>query len=550
MSDTTPTATVAEEAEVTEPGTVETASSRRARRVRRSRFMTALILITLAALAWRLSYAVVFKWDQLVTGDAYFYHRQANGLIDGFGFYRFLPHAVQQLVPNGPAADHPPLYSLYLAVFSLFGGRSFHVHMVASCLLGAATVFVCGLLGREVAGPRAGIVAAVIAAVYANLWIQDPLVTSESITMLLVAVAVLAAYRLWRAPSVWRATWFGVACGLAALTRAEVVLFLPLVLIPLVLSKREWTKGLRPRVFVVGSVVALLVMSPWVVRNLLAFDHPIFLSGGGDITLASANCDATYYGDGLGWWSPLCYGKDAHPPGDASSQARYWRTRAFDYIDDHTGRLPVVLAARLGRVWDVYHPGSPFGDLKPGQTLVFELFEGRDADGDSWAARLALGQYFVLAPLAIAGAFVLHRRRVTLVPLLAPVVVVCVAALYAFGNTRYRAPAEISITVLSAVAIDAVIARLRGRGASSGTGSRRGRRRRGSGARWTRRAPVTPPPARARPACSSRASTATARSRPVRSSCSTSAWRAATRSGTPVSGGTCSGSTSAWRSSS
>jgi hypothetical protein len=230
--------------------------------------------------------------------------------------------------------------------------------MVATCLLGAATVFVCGLLGREVAGERAGIVAAVIAAVYANLWIQDPLVTSESITMLMVAIAVLLAYRLWRAPSVGRAAWFGVVCGLASLTRAEVILFLPLVLIPLVLSKREWVSGLRPRVFVVSGVVALLVMAPWLIRNALAFDHPILLSGGGDITLASANCDATYSGPALGWWSATCYGEDAHPTGDASDQALYWRHRAVRYIDDHLGRLPVVLLARLGRAFDVYHPGG------------------------------------------------------------------------------------------------------------------------------------------------------------------------------------------------
>ena len=441
--------------------------SRHERRERSRRFLTWLLVITLFALVWRIAYAVIFKWDQVVTGDAYFYHHQANGLVDGFGFYRFLPHSVQQLVPNGPAADHPPLYPLYLAAFSLFGGRSFHIHMIASCLLGAATVFVCGLLGREVAGERAGLIAGIVAALYANLWIQDPLVTSESITMLMVAISVLLAYRLWRAPSLGRAVWFGVACGLASLTRAEVILFLPLVLIPLVLSKREWAPGLRLRVFVVSGVVAVLVMAPWLIRNLVAFDHPILVSGGGDITLASANCDATYYGPGLGWWSASCYGKDAHPPGDASDQARYWRKRAFNYIDDHLDRLPVVLLARLGRAWDVYHPGSPFGALKPGQTLVYELLEGRDANGSSWAARVALGQYFVLAPLAIVGAFVLRRRRVTLVPILAPVIVVCVAVLVAFGNTRYRTPAEITITVLAAVAIDAGITRWSRRGRPS-----------------------------------------------------------------------------------
>jgi hypothetical protein len=43
-------------------------------------------------------------------------------------------------------------------------------------------------------------------------------------------------------------------------------------------------------------------------------------------------------------------------------------------------------------------------------------------------------------------------------------VVVCVAVVYAFGNTRYRTPAEITITVLAAVAIDAGISRWRQRG--------------------------------------------------------------------------------------
>jgi len=266
--------------------------------------------------------------------------------------------------------------------------------------------------------------------------------------------------------------WFGLACGLAALTHAELILFLPLVLIPLVLSKRGWPEGLRIRVFVVSGVIAVLVMAPWLIRNLVAFDHPILISGGGDITLASANCDATYYGDGLGWWSPACYGKDAHPTGDASDQARYWRKRAFNYIDDHLSRLPVVLLARLGRVWDVYHPGSPFGALKSGQTLLFEQFEGRDANGSTWVSRTALAQYFVLAPLAIVGGFVLRRRKLTIVPLVAPVVVVCAAVLVAFGNTRYRTPAEITITILSAVTIDAAISRWWRRGRTAAASGR------------------------------------------------------------------------------
>ncbi len=214
--------------------------------------MTALIVITLVALAWRIGYAVVFKWDQLVTGDAYFYHHQANGLSTASASTASCPHGVQQLVPERSGCRPPPALlavpGRVLAVRRAQLPRP-HDRVVPArrgrrCSCAAPRARGRGA-ARRASSPRS------IAAVYANLWIQDPFVTSESITMLMVAVAVLTAYRLWRAPSVGRATWFGVACGLAALTRAEVILFLPLVLIPLVLSKREWTKGLRPRVFVV-----------------------------------------------------------------------------------------------------------------------------------------------------------------------------------------------------------------------------------------------------------------------------------------------------------
>ena len=49
---------------------------------------------------------------------------------------------------------------------------------------------------------RVGIITAAIAAVYANLWVHDAIVTSETITIFMVAVTVLAAYRFWKVPLV------------------------------------------------------------------------------------------------------------------------------------------------------------------------------------------------------------------------------------------------------------------------------------------------------------------------------------------------------------
>ena len=152
--------------------------------------------------------------------------------------------------------------------------------MIASCLLGAGTVFVCGLLGREVVNERVGIIAAAIAAVYANFWVNDAIVTSETITIFMVAVTVLAAYRFWKVPSWRRVILLGVACGLAALTRAEVVLFLPLAVIPIVWRMKSESVRKRVKLFVVACLCALVVMMPWLVRNVTTFNQPVFLSSG------------------------------------------------------------------------------------------------------------------------------------------------------------------------------------------------------------------------------------------------------------------------------
>src|SRR2546427_628085 len=79
---------------------------------------------------------------------------------------------------------------------------------------------------RRVAGERVGLAAAAIAAVYPALFALDSTVRSESLYALLIALALLGAYRLVERPT-WRAAAaLGVAIGLAALTRGEGLLLL------------------------------------------------------------------------------------------------------------------------------------------------------------------------------------------------------------------------------------------------------------------------------------------------------------------------------------
>jgi hypothetical protein len=314
-----------------------------------------------------------------------------------------------------------------------------------------------GLVGRKIVSPRVGLLAALIAAVYANFWVYDPLVLSETMGILAGALMVLMAYRAWEKPTLSRMVWLGVTFGLAGLTRSEFGLLMPFVVIPLVIRAMPG-RAVKDRIglAVASGAVALLVVSPWVIRNLTTFERPTFLSHDAGLSLASSSCHETFYGASLGWWSPECviYG---HPPQhvDPSVADDYWRDQGLSYIGDHLDRFPVVALARVGRMWEVFRSGTPWGEIGNGQTLGFNIVEGRSEK----AARLALAQYWLMVPFSIAGFVVLWRRKVPVAPLLALPILVTIVAVYAFGNLRYRSIAEVALVTTAAVAVDALLCR-------------------------------------------------------------------------------------------
>src|SRR5262249_10180892 len=108
---------------------------------------------------------------------------------------------------------------------------------------------------------------------------------------------------------------------------------------------------------------------------------------------------------------------------------------------NHLGRFPVVVAARWGRISDVWNPWQ--------QADLDHFPEGRE----TWVANSALIMWWIFLSLAIAGVFVLRARRVPVYPLLALPVTVLTAIPLTVATTRYRATMETVVCVLAATAI-------------------------------------------------------------------------------------------------
>ena len=261
-------------------------------------------LITAVGLVGRVLYVMLVTRHQTVWGDSYFYHESANLIADGKGFINPIDWIENHV--RIQAADHPPLYLLYLAGWSILGITSTTGQLLVSTLLGAATIAVTAYAGKEIAGPRVGLIAAGLVCIYPNVWAPDGMLLSETMAILTVALTMLLAYRFWHHPSLARAAWMGLAVGLATLSRSELVLLSVLVIVPLVLLVR--TVSLWRRVGWIGAAAAacLAVVGPWVAFNMTRFDHPVYLSAGYEITLSTATCDLTWYGEFTGYWNIQC----------------------------------------------------------------------------------------------------------------------------------------------------------------------------------------------------------------------------------------------------
>lgn len=406
------------------------------------RFGRVLLVIVVVAFAVRVAYVVFEKLDEPARGDQIFYNAAANRLGHGGGFIEpFNPHP-PPLFGEGPAADHPPLTAIVLAPVSrVIDGLN--AQRFAMAVLGTFTVLALGLLGRELAGDRAGWLAAGIGAVYPNLWVNDGLIMSETLAALTVTLALLFAYRFRRRPTVVTAAVLGGMCGLAALARAELALLLFLLALPVtvVVPWRRRALVWRQPVAALGGATALI--GPWVVFNMVRFEEPTFLSTNDGIALLGSNCDQMYHGDGVGLTTFECLPE--FPRGDQSERSRIFRDEAFEYMRENAGRVPVVALARVGRTWSVFRPGDMLG---------FNEGEGRER----WVTVAGLVTFYPLLLLAGYGCVLLHRRRSTaLWPLLVPVAIVTVASAATYGQTRFRVPAEPSLVVLAAVALAGLV---------------------------------------------------------------------------------------------
>lgn len=385
----------------------------------------------------RLAYWLTKFGQPLLLNDSWYYSGQAKQIASGVWF--------RELFSDQPGAEHGPLTSLLIAPVS-HGAHWQDWQRLVTVITGCVTVWLVARLALAIAGTSVAVIAAWLAAMYPNLWMNDGLVMSESVSMMLVAACLLLAHRASTDRRPWTLAAVGAALGLAVLARSELALLVPLVGAWLLMVGRRPGEHWKGAVLAMG--VAAGVVAPWVAFNLARFESPVLLTTNDGTTLLGANCPQTYWGDTVGGWTIECVVADPeYRPDEEPSvrSSRQWDL-ATEFIGSHPGSIPKVVAARIGRTLDLYG-------------LAGSVHQDVGEERPRWAVWCGIAMFWVMLPLAVVGAMRIRRRHRLL--LLAPMAVVLVTTVLFYGAHRIRSSAEPSMVLMASVGALAVWQRFR-----------------------------------------------------------------------------------------
>ncbi len=236
------------------------------------RHQIGLALLTLAALTLRLLYVLQADDNPLF----------AHPIVDARTYVRTALHlsAGQWLGPPQPFWQ-PPLYPYFLGGFFALFGENYHLPRLVQAVSGAAVCLLVFALGRRAfSAPVVGWLAAGAAALYGPFLYFEGELLPASLAVFLNALALLAL--LWAAAGgIGRWLIAGVLLGVAALTVASVLLFVPVALL--------WARyQARAPASALGALILglTLVIAPVTLRNRVV---------GGEWVLISYNAGINFH---------------------------------------------------------------------------------------------------------------------------------------------------------------------------------------------------------------------------------------------------------------
>jgi 4-amino-4-deoxy-L-arabinose transferase-like glycosyltransferase len=236
------------------------------------RWTTRLALIALIALTLRIGWIIIVDnssvgvWADEGAGIAL-------NMLAGKGYiysYGTVPPSKSFRVPVFPL-------TLFL-LWSIFGVNLLLTKVVMA-VLSAASAVLAGIIGKEVFNPAAGLMAAVLVALFPSLIYWTGTLGPETLTTFLLLLTLLLMLR-------GNFFYSGLMLGALILTRGVFLPFVVVAVIWILLKGCSWSALRSAALF---CVAVALAMAPWVYRNWLVHGSVLLLSTEGGLIFYECN---------------------------------------------------------------------------------------------------------------------------------------------------------------------------------------------------------------------------------------------------------------------
>jgi 4-amino-4-deoxy-L-arabinose transferase-like glycosyltransferase len=379
----------------------------------------------------------------LQSGDQYSYWYHANEIASGRGYHSYITGEATAYYPIGYPAILAGLFWVagrvpFLDPDLMLVAGAFHV------VVSIATVVLTFVVGQRLLGPRAGLAAAALMAVFPNMIYQVSSLQLETtfVFFTMAALAIILDHDwAFGAPSRNRLLAFGAVLSISALIRPFSTPLLLGLLLALVAVGVGWRRALLATSIPV--VVLVVAFTPWTIRNAVQLDAFVPSSTNmGDTLCIDRNLEAS---GGFRWSS---HDGCVDPDLPEVERNRGNTRKAIEFVVEHPGREVLQIARRARLMFAEDHDGVLAVETM-GSGPIF-------SDGTrNVLETLADWYFFVIVAFAALGLPLLVRRspRPERWLVVVPLVAVLVIPLLLWGNPRFHLPLAPFLAVSAAALV-------------------------------------------------------------------------------------------------
>lgn|SRR5574341_378272 len=342
-----------------------------------------------------------------------------------------------------------PFYPYFLAVlYKIFGPHLFLVRLIQH-LIGSFSVVLIFILAKKIFDRKVAILSSLLASTY---WIFIYYEAELLLDFWLILWSLLLVWFLLKAyENLKSGSWFlsGIILGLFAITRPNILLFLPFLLIWIIIVLRKQLPFLKILLFY-GWIISgtALVILPVTLRNYLVAGDPVLIASQGGINFYIGNNPKS---DGMSaimpelgddWEYSDCQflaEKSLNRKLKPSQVSGFYYKKGWDFILKQPSRSLPLLIKKLYVFWNKF-------EISNNQNIYF--FKQY-----SVLSRILFIGFWLIGPLALLGIFLSVKRGPQISLIMLFIFSYMLSVIMFFVTSRYRLPVLPFLIIFASFAV-------------------------------------------------------------------------------------------------